>query len=982
MPVSSITLKHREGSDSPESKATLDKLRNAGVEAADIEALTCYLLEGELDEQATTLAASLLVDAVLETPTITKDKIPAPSKGTQISVLKRGGVMDPVENSVIRALTAADIHVQAVKCVRLYRTPSELDQTTIQNFSKALANDVVEECRIGDVDLDTLRIDTAYDFKRIEVPYNDLDDNGLQEINSRHSLSMNIEELRAVQAFFKGKGREPTDIELEMLAQTWSEHCKHKTLTGPVVYSEDGKVQDSLFGLLPQIFPKDGKVSGLLQSTIKRATTELDRSFCWSVFVDNAGIIEFDETQGVCIKVETHNHPSAIEPYGGAGTGIGGVIRDILGTGLGAKPILNTDVFCVGHLDMDVNEVPKGALHPRTTLRGVVSGVRDYGNRMGIPTTNGALLFDERYTGNPLVYAGCVGIMPREAVVKAARPGDAIVVIGGRTGRDGIGGATFSSVELTEESEVVSSGAVQIGNAIQEKTVLDVLIKTRDENLYNDLTDCGAGGLSSAVGEMGEKCGADVELSGVPLKYQGLSYREIWLSEAQERLVFGVPEAKLDRFLEVCHAQDVETAVIGRFRDDQQMIVKYDGEVVLDVPMDFLHDGLPLVERKADWQTPAPQANTRATASPENYGSVLRSILASPNVASKEWVIRQYDHEVQAMSAIKPMSGIHCDGPSDGCAVVPNPESEKAVVVGCGINPHFGDIDPYWMAQAVIDEALRNVACCGGDVNHTAILDNFSWGNCDKPDRLGSLARACAGCYVAAKGLGTPFISGKDSLNNEFATEEGTIAIPPTLLITAMSVSSLERLTTMDLKQAGNVIYQIGLSADEFGGSHFNIVTGENAGNVPIYNPEEALSCYQALNRAQSAGIIRAAHDCSEGGLAVAIAEMAFAGGLGANLELSTKLAKDSPAENDRSLLFSESNARILLEVTSSDAAQLEEIFAGLPLTRIGEVTQGPQLSIKGLSGDEIIGENIEELRRVWKTPLYAAMGEQGMAED
>ncbi|MCK6440426.1 MAG: AIR synthase related protein, partial [Planctomycetes bacterium] len=511
MPVHAITLTHREGPESPESRAAASVIRGAGLMLDALEVRTCYLIEGDLTKGHIDQACAILADPVLETVSVTQGKIPAGAdSGTQVIVRRKDGVMDPAEASVIKALRNAKIDVHAVKRAHVYRTTSRLDKDAIRGLSRALVNDVVEELVAGELAVTTLSIDAPYRFKRIEVPIRNLDEAGLKELNSHHSLSMNMAELKATQAYFKRAGREPTDVELEMIAQTWSEHCKHKTLTGPVHYEEKDAGADSLFELAPAVTPQGGKIKGLLQSTIKRATDELDRPFCWSVFVDNAGVIEFDHEHGVCIKVETHNHPSAIEPYGGSGTGIGGVIRDILGTGLGAKPIMNTDVFCVGPLDMPRENVPKGALHPARTLRGVVAGVRDYGNRMGIPTCNGAVYFDERYTGNPLVYAGCIGLLPRGSVVKEAQPGDQIVVIGGRTGRDGIGGATFSSVELTEESEVVSSGAVQIGNAIQEKSVLDVLLKARDENLYNDLTDCGAGGLSSAVGEMGHRSGAKV----------------------------------------------------------------------------------------------------------------------------------------------------------------------------------------------------------------------------------------------------------------------------------------------------------------------------------------------------------------------------------------------------------------------------------------------------------------------------------------
>jgi phosphoribosylformylglycinamidine synthase II len=1009
MSVYAITLTHREGPNSPVSQATSKKLLAAGMKTPGVTADSCYLIEGDLSAADAARAGSLLADPVLETWQVTEGKIPAgvgagsgsvaAAGSTQVTILRQPGVMDPAEASVLRSLADSGVKTEAVRCATVYSFPKGLGDGALKAAAAALHNPAVEEYHAGETAFPTLHMGRGYIFKAESVAIRSLDDAALKALSSARGLSMNIAEMRAVAEFFRNEKRDPTDVELEMVAQTWSEHCKHKTLTGPVVYEErardgagdgeeGGEIEDSLHDLMPGLVGADGRIRGILQSTIKRATEELAKPFCLSVFVDNAGVIAFDEKDALCIKVETHNHPSAIEPYGGAGTGIGGVIRDILGTGLGAKPIANTDVFCFGPADLAAERVPKGALHPLTVMRGVVSGVRDYGNRMGIPTVNGAVCFDARYTGNPLVYAGSIGMLPRNCVNKAACEGDAIVAVGGRTGRDGIGGATFSSAELTHESETVSSGAVQIGNAIQEKIVLDTMIEARRRGLYSAVTDCGAGGFSSAVGEMGEEIGAHVELTKAPLKYAGLSYREIWLSEAQERMVFAVPPKKLAEFLALFASEDVETAVLGTFGAKGRMLVEYDGNRVLDMPMSFLHGGLPRVERTAVWQ-PGVSAGAAApwlafmrkeAVAADDAAAVLTAILASPNVCSKEWIVRQYDHEVQAMSAGKPFAGVHNDGPADGAVLCPKPGASGAAVVACGLNPLYGDHDPYWMAIAAVDEAVRNAVCCGGDVTHTAILDNFSWGNCDKPDRLGGLVRAAAGCYVAAKALGTPFVSGKDSLNNEFATESGTVAIPPTLLVTALSVTDLKRITTMDLKAAGNVLYQIGVTADEFAGSHFGLVTGTGGGELPKFEGARALACYMALNKAQAAGLIRSAHDCSEGGLAVALAEMAMAGGLGADVALSVKLAgaagpKASEAL-DRTLLFAESLSRIVIEVTPKHVKAVEEHFTGLPLTKLGTVTDKTRIKIAGTSGEALIDAKVEELRTAWKSPLYRAVGE------
>jgi len=595
-----------------------------------------------------------------------------------------------------------------------------------------------------------------------------VDDRELLRISRERMLSLNLLEMKKIAKYFKSKRRNPTDAELETLAQTWSEHCKHKVFNGITVYTEGGKQEI---------------IDNLFKETIVGATEKIRKKrgkadWCVSVFKDNAGVVEFDENYHFVFKVETHNHPSALDPYGGANTGIGGVIRDPLGTGLGATPIFNTDVFCFAPPDLAHDEVPRGVLHPKRIYKGVVAGVRDYGNRMGIPTINGSLHFDMRYLGNPIVYCGTGGLLPVDRVVKRPRKGDLVVAVGGRTGRDGIHGATFSSIELDHESEATSSGAVQIGNAIVEKKAMDVILQAREEKLYDCITDCGAGGFSSAVGEMGEKVGAEINLEKAPLKYGGLRPWEILLSEAQERMVLSVPRKNLKRFMSLCKREDVEATVIGRFTGKKRFTVKYEGKMVADLDMKFLHSGLPKNPRPAIWDRPEhPEPQFEC---PKDLTKWLVRVLGSYNVASKEWVIRQYDHEVQGASVLKPLQGAENDGPGDAAVVAPVLGSRRGIAVSNGIATRYGDIDPYWMAASAIDEAMRNLVAVGGNPDRCALLDNFVWGNPDKPDRLGDLVRASRACHDVAVELGTPFISGKDSFNNEFAHGDGTIAVPPT----------------------------------------------------------------------------------------------------------------------------------------------------------------------------------------------------------
>ena len=778
-------------------------------------------------------------------------------------------------------------------------------------------------------------------------------DTELEEISRQGLLSLNLTEMQVIQDYFRRQDRDPTDVELETLAQTWSEHCVHKTFRGIIEYIENDQA--------PVI------IDGLLKTTIAEATNKLDRDWCVSVFVDNAGIIAFDDNYNIVFKVETHNHPSAIEPYGGAGTGIGGVIRDSLGTGLGAKPILNTNVFCFGFPSADPESLPKGTLHPKRVFKGVVAGVRDYGNRMGIPTANGAILFDTRYSSNPLVYCGNVGLIPKNRCEKQISPGDLIVALGGRTGRDGIHGATFSSLELDETSENLGS-VVQICNPIVEKKITDALMKARDADLYSFITDCGAGGFSSAVGEMGQDTGAEVHLERIPLKYDGLEPWEIWLSEAQERMVVAVPPPKLPSLLAICDSESVEATVLGTFTDSKKLQVYYDGQLVADLEMDFLHNGVPRITKKAIWRRPdnlqTPQINE-----PVDLTNSLHKILSSPNVASKEWVIRQYDHEVQGGLVVKPLVGKTNDGPSDACITVPVLGQSKGVVVANGINPKYGDLDPYHMAASAIDEAIRNAVAVGGNFDRIALLDNFSWGNPDKPDRLGGLVRAAQACHDVAIAYRTPFISGKDSLYNEYRNNETgeQMAIPGTLLISAITViDDIRTAVTMDAKSAGNLIYVVGKTYDEMGGSHYLSLQELLGENVPIVRTTEGKSVMESVCHAINQGIVASCHDCSEGGIGVAVAEMAFSGGFGMDLDMSS-LPRSADLNRDDSILFSESNSRFVIEITPDKKDQFERLVAGIPNGLIGQTTEQPILTIKGITGRTILKSEIIDLKNSWQ---------------
>lgn len=965
-----VEIRPGRGEVDREAQRILSESKGLGLQSvATVSTARSFLLQGDVAADVVDqISRTFLSDSVTET--FSAHRLDAASSTAVaggeklLNVLFKPGVTDNVAQSTLATLKEKKLSIEAVAICRKYWLNANATDADLKRLSaKVLSNDAIEHVIAGPLHMERISVGGQYEFKLTHVAIRSMDDPALQKLSKEGQLYLSLEEMRTIRQHFVDQQRDPTDIELETVAQTWSEHCSHKTLAGRVEYTDEKGTR---------------RFENMLKETIFAATQTLRKQagtndWCVSVFKDNAGVVKFDAKNNVCFKVETHNHPSALEPYGGANTGLGGVIRDPLGTGLGAKPVCNTDVFCFAPPTARHEDLPPGTLHPRTVMNGVVAGVRDYGNRMGIPTVNGAIFFDERYLGNPLVYCGNVALIPVDKCDKHVEPGDLIVTVGGRTGRDGIHGATFSSAELTEESENISGGAVQIGNAVTEKMVMDVILQARDRGLYRAITDCGAGGFSSAVGEMGEETGAEVWLDRAPLKYSGLSYTEIWISEAQERMVLAVPPQHWDQFRMLCASEGVEAAAIGQFTTTQRLVLKYHGHQVADVAMAFLHDGRPPVVRKANY-TPAAAQPLVPTAKPR-FDDDLRNILSSWNVCSKEWVIRQYDHEVQAGSVVKPLVGVHRDGPSDAAVVRPDLSSKRGLVISCGMNPRLGDYDPYWMAAAAIDEALRNCVAVGADPSRIAILDNFCWGNTERPETLGSLVRAAIACHDVALAFGTPFISGKDSLNNEFSFNDAngkkqTVIIPSSLLISALGqMDDVEQAVTMDLKSAGNRLLLIGTTKDELGGSHYALVNGLNGGQVPHVDLALAPRVFVALHQTISKGLIRSCHDLSEGGLAVSAAEMAFAGGLGASLNLQP-VAATSGISNTATLLFSESTTRFVIEVPESNVAAVQAVFAGLPLTELGLVTSAPQFVVKDASGNEVISADINELRGTWKKPL------------
>jgi phosphoribosylformylglycinamidine synthase II len=783
-----------------------------------------------------------------------------------------------------------------------------------------------------------LRKNTA--FSLFEINTLEATDAQLQEISSELDLSLNLQEMKAIQAYFKTKGRNPTDVELQTIAQTWSEHCFHKTFKGKI-----------------RIGNKE--ISSLFRMYIAKATEEIKPRWCVSVFEDNAGIITFDKGYGIAAKVETHNHPSAVEPFGGAATGVGGVIRDILG--VWADPIACTDVLGFGPLNYDYTKLPAGMKHPKYVYMGVTAGIGTYGNNMGIPTVNGAIYFDDSYTGNVVVYCGCIGLLPLKKYKKNAQPEHLIIVAGGKTGRDGIHGVTFASAELTEKSEEVSRPAVQIADPIEEEKLKRAIIEIRDRELGSATTDLGGGGMSSAIGETAERfgCGATVNLDKVPLKYAGLAPWEIYISESQERMLLTVPPENLEKVMAVFEKEDVEATAVGKLIREKRLQLRFENVRVADMDMQFLF-APPKSLKTATYETV--NLEEPRFPEPENLTETLLRLMAAPNIASKESVVRSYDHEVKGNTALKPLHGAYA-GPNDAAVIKPLDNSWKGLAISCGMNPNYGKIDAYWMAAAAIDEAVRNNLAVGG--RRIALLDNFVWGNPEKPERLGSLVRACEACYDVATAFKTPFISGKDSLYNESPLGPVT----PTLLITAVGIVPDIRLTvSMDAKAPGNLLYIIGKTYPELGGSEYYKLKGFLGKTVPKVRAVQARKTYYALTKAIGAGTVRACHDLSEGGLAVAAAEMTLASGYGAELDLRKVPAE--PLKRDDFALFSESNSRFLVEVAEKDREAFEKLMKGKACAEIGKVTKTPRLAIHGLKGAVAVDASIGDLRASWKRTL------------
>ncbi len=931
-----------------------------GIDLSRVRFADVYNFNSELgDEELDEIAKDVFTDAVSQKYSV---KEPMFKSEWRIEIGFLPGVTDNIGKTAMSAVREkagkdADIYYS-----RLYALSGNIDLDACREISSLLFNSLVEKSMIHSPGAEP----SAYTPKVVIKHEPNVERISLhmsvarfEQLAKDKLLALNVDEFKAIKKYFKEEGvlearkavgldSKITDVELEAIAQTWSEHCKHKIFNAQISYKENGEGH---------------AINSLFSTFIKSATEQTKKPYVVSVFKDNGGIIKFNPGYDIAVKVETHNAPSALDPYGGALTGILGVQRDVMGTGLGANPIANLDVLCFGY--PDEKDIPKGVLHPKVIYEGVVKGIEDGGNKMGIPTVNGSIVFDRNYTCRPLVYCGTVGVMPshiggRKTSEKKIEPGYLAVMVGGRIGKDGIHGATFSSQQIDES---IPQSVVQIGDPITQKKMLDFCLEARDARLYEAITDNGAGGLSSSIGEMGQiSGGCEIYLDKCPLKYPGLDPWEILVSESQERMSMAVPEENLEKLRELAKKHDVEMTVVGKFTDSGKFHILYEDKSVAYLDMKFLHEGHPQMKLKASWKKlifPEPKIDEF------NAGSILKRLLESPNITTKESVIRRYDHEVKGMSVIKPLML----GPCDAAVMKAVYDSDEGFVVSHGICPKYVQ-DGYAMASLAFDEAVRNAIAVGARFGYLACLDNFSWPDPIQskktPDgeyKLGQLVRSCIALYDCATAYGVPLISGKDSMKNDYYDGENKYSIPPTLLVTVVGkIDDVKKAVSSNFKKAGDIVYILGTTREEMGGSDFYRLFGGIGNNPPQVRSDENIPLYKKLSAAIEEGVIASVHDVSDGGLAVCFAECTVGSGLGASIDLA-KI--NATTQNEKALLFSESAGRFVVSVSPENVEKFDFIMKGLPAAKAGRV-RGDRRFIIQREDKMIINEEVEKLREAF----------------
>ena len=952
-----------------------------GISAVQIA--QSYLIEHNLDTIALEKIGMLLTNPILEKFTI--DSLPSTNFDYLIEIGFKPGVTDNVSHTVKETILDL-LHLEEAAGLSVYSSQvflisGKAKVEEVRKISTSLFNPLIETSLIKKKDdfkksrnlpLKTPQVLLASNISVMDVPIRTASNEELTRIGKegirdgierRGPLALDLISMKSIQAYFTKLGRNPTDIELESLAQTWSEHCKHTIFANPIDNIKDGLYKTYIKGATNLIRKKKGR-----------------NDFCVSVFSDNAGGIIFDEEFLITHKVETHNSPSALDPFGGAITGIVGVNRDTIGFGLGAKPVANLYGFCFGQPD-DIRkffrdeDLKQEMLLPRRIMDGVIKGINTGGNTSGIPTTSGFLKFDDRYRAKPLVFAGTVGLIPRKinnkpAHEKSAQPGDYVVVVGGRVGLDGIHGATFSSLAMDASSPAT---AVQIGDPITQKKLSDAIVKeARDMDLYNSITDNGAGGISCSVAEMAKECGGvNVELEKVPLKYPGLQPWEIWISESQERMTLAIPKKKWPVFNTLMQSRGVEATIIGEFTDSGKCVVNYEGKKIMDIEMEFLHNGLPKQQLKT---TPFVYEHEEPKIPTTSKTKILEELLGANNVDGFAFVSEQYDHEVQASSVLKPLSGRGRIN-TDAQVFKPVLSSNKGVVLSMSTYPSYGDISTYHMSACALDTAVRNTIVAGGTLAHLAILDNFCWCSSNDPRRLAQLVDSVKACYDYAVGYGTPFISGKDSMFNDFSGYDAKgkkidISIPPTLLISSVSVmNNLHKAVSPEFKNSGDVIYLLGKTNNELGGGEYYKLLAEKQKNkraigatVPQVDLKANLKTYHALEKVIEADLLNSALSVISGGLAVALAKACIGGMKGCSIILDTLVGE---ADTVDAKLFSESQGRILVSVSPRKLKAFEKMMRGVALSKLGVVSENQKILVQE-NKKKVVETSVNKLYKIY----------------
>lgn len=964
------------------SKVITDELIKAGFDLSEVTMTEVFTINKHFNETEIHKIASMLANPVSQSYLI--DSIADIDFDIALEIGYLPGVTDNIATTAketIEDLLKTKFQEQeSVHSSKLYFIKGNITKKDAEEIANKLSNGLIQRHHIkskteyeqsGGMDKIVPQVNLSTPQKPDQVDLNTSEEEliklGKQGIKNpdgsrRGPLALDLDYLTAIKEYFAKEGRAPNDIELESIAQTWSEHCKHT-----IFASEIDEVKD-----------------GLYKGYIKKATQEIrrkkgDKDFCVSVFSDNAGGIEFDENWVVTDKAETHNTPSALDPFGGAITGIVGVNRDCIGFGKGAKPIINKYGFCTGNPDDQKTiyrdpEQKISALSPKRILKGVVEGVNEGGNCSGIPTPQGFVYFHDSYKGKPLIFVGTIGLIPKEingekSWEKSAQPGDKIIMVGGRVGQDGIHGATFSSEELSPGSPAT---AVQIGDPITQKKMSDAIIKElRNKNIYNSITDNGAGGISCSVAEMAKECGGcEVHLDKVPLKYPNLEPWKIWISESQERMTLAIPPEKTQDFIDFMQKRGVEATVIGEFTNSGRCKVISGNETIMDIDLDFLHNGLPEKTLKTEnYKITHPEPEFTE---PKDLTDTLKEMLTRPNIASYEFVSNQYDHNVQGHTVIGPVQG---KGRVNGPASVTKPlfDSEKAVICSQGLNPTYSEIDSYDMAACAIDTAIRHVIAAGGTLDKIALMDNFCWCSSDDPKRLAQLKESAKACYDYAVKFETPYISGKDSMFNDFKgyDENGKpikISALPTLLISSLGIiDNVLNSISIDPKFPEDLIYIIGETANELGGSeYFQYLSPDFIGNkAPKVDIETAIETYKKFEKASSKNLIASALSPYFGGIGCALAKKAIAGDLGMEIHLSGLPVKGD-LRNDQ-ILFSESQSRFIVTVAPENKAEFEQIFTGTKIAKIGKITTDKSFKIYGFNENLIINTEIQTLTSSYK---------------